>query len=59
MGGEAITIELRLSVGAAGASVEVSTLSVLAQLESSTLGRPVDETAIRSLRLMNMGSGRK
>jgi hypothetical protein len=59
MGGEAITIELRLSVGAAGASVEVSTLSVLAQLESSTLGRPVDETAIQSLRLMNMGSGRK
>jgi hypothetical protein len=55
MGGEAITIELRLSVGAAGASVEVSTLSVLAQLESSTLGRPVDETAIRSLH----GSGRK
>jgi hypothetical protein len=58
MGGDTISIKLSLSVRTARASVEVTGLPVLAQLESSTLGRPLDETAIQALRLVDMGSGR-
>lgn len=52
-GSETVTIELRLAVGAASETVEVNSASDLAQVESSTLGRAVDEKTIRELPLAN------
>ncbi|MCL2659147.1 MAG: TonB-dependent receptor [Acidobacteriaceae bacterium] len=50
---ETVTVQLQLAVGAANTDVEVRSVSDLAQLESSTLGRAVDERTIQSLPLAN------
>ena len=50
---ETATVELRLAVGAANQTLEVSAASDLAQTESSTLGRTVDEKIIQELPLAN------
>jgi hypothetical protein len=51
--GETATLELRLSVGKAKDTVEVRDAADLAQTESSTLGRVIDQVAIESLPLAN------
>ncbi|MDP4271675.1 MAG: hypothetical protein Q8909_16370, partial [Bacteroidota bacterium] len=51
--GETVTLELKLNIGRANESVEVSDASDLAQTQSSTLGRAVDAEAIQSLPLAN------
>jgi hypothetical protein len=51
--GETATLEVRLSVGKAKDTVEVKDAADLAQTESSTLGRVIDEMAIESLPLAN------
>ena len=50
---ETVTIELKLAIEATSQSLEVNSVSDLAQLESSTLGRAVDERTIQSLPLAN------
>ena len=51
--GETATLELKLSVGRAKDTVEVTGATDLAQTETSTLGRVIDEAAIESLPLAN------
>jgi hypothetical protein len=51
--GETATLELKLSVGKAKDTVEVTGATDLAQTETSTLGRVIDEAAIESLPLAN------
>ena len=51
--GETATLEIKLKVGKANESVEVSAAIDLAQTESSTLGRAIDQQAIESLPLAN------
>ena len=51
--GETATLELKLSVGKAKDTVEVTGAADLAQTETSTLGRVIDEAAIKSLPLAN------
>ncbi len=51
--GETATLEVRLKVGKANESVEVSDATDLAQTETSTLGRAIDQQAIESLPLAN------
>lgn len=51
--GETATLELKLSVGKAKDTVEVSDATDLAQTATSTLGRVIDEAAIESLPLAN------
>ena len=51
--GETATLEIRLKVGKANESVEVTAATDLAQTESSTLGRAIDHQAIESLPLAN------
>jgi hypothetical protein len=51
--GETTTIELKLNVGKANESIEVSDTADVAQTETSTLGRAIDEQAIESLPLAN------
>ncbi len=50
---ETVTVELRLAVGSTGETLEVRSTPYLAQVESSTLGRAVDEKTIRDLPLAN------
>ena len=50
---EVVTVELKLAVGAADQTLDVSAASDLAQTESSTLGRTVDEKTIQELPLAN------
>src|SRR6202008_2206436 len=51
--GETTTLELKMNVGKANDTVEVSGAADLAQTETSTLGRAIDEEAIQSLPLAN------
>ena len=51
--GETTTLELKLNIGKASDTVEVSGAADLAQTETSTLGRAIDEEAILSLPLAN------
>ena len=51
--GETSTLELKLNIGKATDTVEVSGAADLAQTETSTLGRAIDEQAIESLPLAN------
>ncbi len=51
--GETTTLEMKLSIGKAGETVEVGGKADLAQTETSTLGRAIDEEAIESLPLAN------
>ena len=53
VGSETSTMEVKLAVGAAGESVEVSSTANLAQTESSTLGRAIDQKTILALPLAN------
>jgi hypothetical protein len=53
VGSETSTMEIKLVVGAAGESVEVSSAADLAQTESSTLGRAIDQKTILALPLAN------
>jgi len=54
VGSETSTMEIKLAVGAAaGESVEVSSSANLAQTESSTLGRAIDQKTILALPLAN------
>ncbi|MCU1226684.1 MAG: hypothetical protein JWQ42_4777 [Edaphobacter sp.] len=50
---ETSTVELRLVVGATDETLEVNSDADLAQVESSTLGRTVDEKMIQTLPLAN------
>ena len=50
---ETVTVELKLAVGATDQTLDVSAVSDLAQTESSTLGRTVDEKTIQELPLAN------
>ncbi|HEY6375375.1 MAG TPA: TonB-dependent receptor [Edaphobacter sp.] len=50
---EIITVELKLAVGPANQTLEVNGTSDLAQTESSTMGRSVDEKTIQGLPLAN------
>ena len=50
---ETVTVELKLAVGATDQTLEVGAVSGLAQTESSTLGRTVDERTIQALPLAN------
>ncbi len=51
--GETTTLGFKLNIGKASDSVEVSGAADLAQTETSTLGRAIDEQAIESLPLAN------
>ena len=51
--GETTTLEIKLNLGKATDTVEVSGAADLAQTETSTLGRAIDEAAIQSLPLAN------
>ena len=51
--GETTTVELKLNVGKPNDSVEVTDAADLAQTETSTLGRAIDEQAIEILPLAN------
>jgi hypothetical protein len=53
VGSETSTIEVKLAVGAVGETVEVNGGANLAQTESSTLGRAVDQRTIQALPLAN------
>ena len=50
---ETVTLEVKLAVGSTTSSLEVNGVANMAQLESSTLGRAVDERTIQSLPLAN------
>lgn len=51
--GETATLEFKLNIGKANDSVEVLGAADLAQTETSTLGRAIDQEAIESLPLAN------
>ena len=53
VGSETATMEVKLAVGATGESVEVSSIEDLAQTETSTLGRAIDQKTIEALPLAN------
>jgi hypothetical protein len=53
VGSETSTMEVKLAVGAVGETVEVNGGANLAQTESSTLGRAVDQRTIQALPLAN------
>src|SRR6516165_2479184 len=53
VGSETATMEVKLAVGATGESVEVSSIADLAQTETSTLGRAIDQKTIEALPLAN------
>jgi hypothetical protein len=50
---ETVTVEMKLAVGSANQTLEIRAASDLAQTESSTLGRTVDEKTIQGLPLAN------
>jgi hypothetical protein len=50
---QTVTVELKLALGSTSTSLEVVGLPDLAQFESSTLGRAVDQQTIQSLPLAN------
>ncbi len=51
--GDPVTVNLKLAIGTTGETLVVNDASELAQLESSTLGRAVDQNTIQALPLAN------